>query len=258
MNKRFTLFKKFFYWPLLAAIFFPLSLFSADEKPPAIAEMWVVEVDSKDFGAFEEAFKKHMKYRESKGDPRKWQIYTPHTGEKMNRYIIRSCCFKWPEMDAYVKWSQDSKASENWNKGAGQFAKSYAHHYSWIDHENGNWPNDGKPFKFVGVRTFKVKHGANASEGVKAISKVAKDMGWKERWGWAYSMSGPSTVSLVFPFENFADMTPPSPSFGEAAGKHLGSKEKLEELFDDFDGNFKGSTYIIYNYRSDLSSKMDK
>ncbi len=258
MNKRTFNIKKIFYWPLLAVLLLPLTLSAAEEKSPAIAETWVVEIDSKDLAAFEKAFKEHVKYRESKSDPREWQIYTPHTGTNMNRYFIRSCCFKWPDMDAYMKWTQDSKASEHWNKGAGKYVKDYEHHYSWVDHENGNWPNDGKPFKFVGVRTFKVKHGENAGDAVKAVSKVAKDMGWKERWGWTYSMSGPATVNLVFPFENFSDMVPPSPSFGEAAAKHLGSKDKVEELFGNFDGSFKGSTYTIYNYRGDLSSKMKK
>ncbi len=256
MNKH--SFNRILRWPLLVTLLFPLTLFSAEEKPPAMAEMWEVIVDGKNTEDFEKAFKKHMQVRTKKGDPRQWHVYTPHTGDNMNSYFIRYCCFKWPERDAYAKWSKDTEIGKDWQKGPGKFAKGYSHHYSWIDHENGNWPNDGKAFQFVGVRTYKIKQGGNASDSIKEISKLAKDMGWDERWGWSYSVTGPSTVSLVFPFENFADMSPASPSFSEKAAKHLGSKEKAEEVFDRFSSSFKGSFYTIYNYRGDLSSKMDK
>ncbi|WP_251358429.1 hypothetical protein [Kangiella sp. TOML190] len=267
MNKRTTnksntskfSFKKLNHWPLLAIFLLPLSVSAVEEEEaPGMSEMWEVEVAAKDTEAFEKAFKDHMKVRAKKGDPRAWQVYTPHTGDEMDRYLIRHCCFKWADRDAYAKWSQDSEIGKDWNSGPGKYAKSYSHHYSWVDHENSNWPNDGKSYAMVGVTTYKIKPGSNANESVKEISKLAKDMGWDKSWAWSFSASGPSSVRLVFPFENFADMSPSSPSFAEKAAKHLGSKEKAEAVFDRFSSNFKGTSYAIFTHRGDLSSKMDK
>lgn len=248
--------KSLIRWPLLALFLLPFSLFAEEEKPAALAEMWVVEVDGKDFGAFEKAFKEHMKVRAKKGDPRHWQVYTAHTGNNMNRYYIRTCCFKWEDKDAYAKWGNESKIGEHWNNGAGQYAQSYAHHYSWVDHKNSHWP-ENKAYKFIGVRSYKVIPGSKIGKSVKAISKLAKDMGWNESWSWAYGITGSGNLSLAFPFENFADMSPPSPSFREKAVEHLGSEEKVDEIFDRFSKTFKSSHYTIYSYRRDLSSQKE-
>ncbi|MDM3872277.1 hypothetical protein QSV34_13055 [Porticoccus sp. W117] len=250
--------RKYLFWPLVALFLTPLALQAEDKKPPSLAESWVVTVKDGMQDEFEKAFTDHMKARKKAGDPRAWQIYVPHTGESLNHYIIRYCCFNWADRDAYSAWGEKSKISEHWNKNVDPYVANYQHQYSRIDHENGNWKNSETGYKFVGVQKFKLKADSRASKSVAAISKMAKDMKWDRSWGWSYSVTGPEVLMLVFPYENFAAMEPPKVSFREAAIKHMKSEEKVDKMFDDFDSNFKSSSYTIYMHLPELSMEQEK
>lgn len=232
----------------------PLTLFAAEEKPPGLTNVWVMDVKQGQAQEFEKAFKEHIKARVKAGDAFNWQIYNPQTGSHLNRYIIRYCCFKWAEMDAYEKWSNDSKVMENWDKGPGKHVEKYHHHYSWTDIENSHW-KEGVNHKFVGVTTYSLKPDAkDVGESVKEISDLAKAIKWDMSWSWSRSVTGDrNTLQAAFGFENFSAMDPPGPSFGELAEKHLGSKEKVDEIFDRFAEKYEGSSYQIYRHRPDLS-----
>lgn len=230
----------------------PLAVFAAEEKPPALVSMWVMDVKPGAEEDFEAAFKAHIKVRQNEGDARSWQVYTPHTGSHFNRYIIRYCCFKWAEQDAYEKWANDSKVMAHWDKGAGKYVERYAHHYSWVDMENSHWKDD-ESYRFVGVRSYHIKPGSNIGESVKEISDLAKAMKWDRSWGWTYNITGSNELQVAFPFKNFADMQPPEPSFGEMAEKHLGSEEKVDEIFDRFAEKYTDTKYSIYRHHPELS-----
>lgn len=227
-------------------------------KPPALAESWVVAVKDGMHQEFEKAFAAHLKVRKKAGDPRAWQVYSPHTGESLNYYVIRYCCFNWPDRDSYIQWGKKHKISEHWDKTVDPYVASYGHEYSSIDHENGNWKDSENGYKYVGVRTFRLRADSDVKDSVKAISQLAKDINWDRSWGWAYSVTGPDQLMLVFPFENFTGMQPPEVSFQKAAAKHLGSEEKVKALFKTFDSNFKSSNYTIYSHHPELSIEQEK
>ncbi|AUD79788.1 hypothetical protein CW740_11240 [Kangiella profundi] len=236
----------------LAYLLYPLTAFAAEEKPPALVSMWVMDVKSGSEKEFEEAFKAHIKVRQKAGDTRSWQVYTPHTGSDFNRYIIRYCCFKWADQDDYAKWANDSKVMANWDKGAGKYVERYAHHYSWVDMENSHWKDD-ETYRYVGVRSYHIIPGSDISSSVKEISDLAKAIEWDRSWGWTYNVTGSNELQVAFPFKNFADMQPPEPSFGELAEKHLGSEEKVDEIFDRFSKKYSDTHYSIYRHHPELS-----
>ncbi|WP_417445721.1 hypothetical protein [Kangiella sp.] len=237
---------------LFAFLLNPLTLFAAEEKPPALVSMWAMDVKQGSEKDFEAAFKSHIKARQKAGDTRSWQVYTPHTGSHFNRYIIRYCCFKWADQDAYSKWADNSKIMSDWENGAGKHVERYEHHYSWVDMENSHW-NDDVSYQFVGVRTYYLKPDSDVSDSVKEISDLAKAIKWDRNWGWNYSVTGPSRLQLAFPFKNFADMQPPEPSFGDLAEKHLGSEDKVDKIFDRFSQSYSKTKYNIYRHRPELS-----
>ncbi|UTW45762.1 hypothetical protein KFE80_02280 [bacterium SCSIO 12696] len=243
---------------LIALFLIPLSSQADNHKAPALAESWVVTVKDGMHKEFEKAFTEHMKFRQKAGDPRAWQVYNPHTGKHMGSYIIRYCCFNWADRDDYVEWGEKQKISDHWDNNVDQYVAEYGHEYSSIDHENGNWVESKNGYKYIGVRSFKLKADANVRDSVKAMSQLAKDIKWDRSWGWAYSVTGPDMLMLVFPFENFAAMQPPEVSFLKAASKHLGSEEKAKEMFKQFDSNFKSTYYTIYSHRPELSMKREK
>lgn len=237
---------------LFAFLLNPLTLLAAEEKPPALVSMWAMDVKQGSEKDFEAAFKSHIKARQKAGDTRSWQVYTPHTGSHFNRYIIRYCCFKWADQDAYSKWADNSKIMSDWENGAGKHVERYEHHYSWVDMENSHWKDDVS-YQFVGVRTYYLKPDSDVSDSVKEISDLAKAMKWDRSWGWTYNVTGSNELNLAFPFKNFADMQPPEPSFGKLAEKHLGSEEKVDEIFDRFSQSYSKTKYNIYRHRPELS-----
>ena len=240
-------------------LFNPLTVFAAEEKPPALVNMWVMDVDPDNWEKFEKGFKEHIKDRVKAGDKFNWQVYVPHTGSHLNSYIIRACCFKWADLDDYGKWINDSNIMEDWDKGPGQYVEKYHHQYSWIDMENSHWKDDVM-HKYVGVTKYYLKPDAkDVDKSVKEISDLAKAIKWDMSWSWEVDVTGKGdNLYAAFGFENFAAMDPPGPSFSELAEKHLGSKEKVDEIFDRFAEKYKGTHYEIYRHRPDLSMPSDK
>ncbi|MDG2391904.1 MAG: hypothetical protein P8M49_00205, partial [Thalassotalea sp.] len=100
-------------WLSLIASF---SLVAQESNEVVLADEWVVTVNVNDRQAFESALSKHMKFRADAKDPRQWEVYTQVIGERMQEYILRSCCTNWNSIDAYRDWSASSKTSAHWNK----------------------------------------------------------------------------------------------------------------------------------------------
>jgi hypothetical protein len=228
----------------------------AQEDPPNIVDAWVV-VPKEGHGAqFEQAFKKHIAMRAEKGDPRSWQIYVPVTGDDLNRYVIRYCCFEWKDQDAYIKWGQSAGTGEHWADIVDPHVAHYEHYFGEIDMENSHWPEQGPP-AYVGATDFRIKMGAGpAMQADKAaMSKAAKEMNWPYSWSWGSRVGGESSMTLVVPYENYAAMEPPEKTFAEALSEKMGA-EDAGALFQSWTGHFEKVTYTIWRHREDMSMEM--
>ncbi|MFC3193890.1 hypothetical protein ACFODZ_06530 [Marinicella sediminis] len=229
------------------------------EKPPTlIADGWTM-VPKEGHGAeFEAALKAHLKMRMEKGDPRHWDTYVPVTGDKLNNYVVRSCCFEWADQDKYAKWSNEHMG-EHFNETVHPHVQKYMHNFTEIDTRNSNWGENTKA-NFVGVTHFEVKSGkgSDMSASIKSMSTLAKDNGWPRNWSWSYPVGGDGGVTLATPYANYADMAPMEESFYDFVVKHKKSKKKAEKMFDQFNGAIKSTHYTIYRHRVDLSMHEDE
>jgi hypothetical protein len=228
-----------------------------DGPPGDIVEMWVVHAS--DPAAFEQAIKAHMPIRKANNDPFDWQVFTNGTGDELNTYYFRHCCFSWNDRDAYDAWEAASTAvEEDWGTNVDPHVASYEHHFEQIDFENSYWPDGSETIKFVGVTTYKIKaDGWQAFNGAKdELSQIAINNGWASegrRWAWVWSVDGRPTVSLAIPYENYADMTDPDPSFFEFLSGQIGAEEAAAK-FGAFTAATEGSRYHVYTSRPDLST----
>jgi len=228
-----------------------------DGPPGNIVEMWVIHAS--DSAGFEEALKAHMPVRKANNDPYGWQTFTNGTGDDLNTYYIRHCCFSWNDRDAYDTWEAANPAvQEDWNSKVHPHVASYEHHFEEMDFENSYWPDGSEPVKFVGVTTYKIKaDGWQAFNAAKdELSQIAINNGWASdgrRWAWVWSVDGKPTVGLAIPFENYADMTDPDPSYFEFLSGQIGPEEAAAK-FEAFTAATRGSSYQIYTYRPDLST----
>ena len=230
----------------------------AQEKE-MLAEMWMMEPKAGMDQAFTKSFKEHIDHRMKLGDPRVWQVYTPVLGDKLNQYLVRSCCFEWKDMDSYQQWSQDKKPMQHWNKHVDDKVANYGHYLSTIDTANSHWPQ-GTKANYVGVTYFKVKpgHWREVNEAVKVISDVAKEHKWPYHWSWSNSVGGEPAMHLAIPYENYAMMAPPEQKFNELMVKHLGSEDKAKAFWQAWSGHFATTHYNIYRHNKDLSMTEQK
>ncbi|RDX36623.1 hypothetical protein DZA50_04030 [Kangiella sp. HD9-110m-PIT-SAG07] len=230
---------------------------AADEKPPAMAEMWHVKIDPADQKSFEEALAAHAKFRKENGDPRNWSTYTPHTGVVGRDYYIRHCCFKWSDHQKYSDLAAHKELGENWENGPGKYVKKTKHFYSWVDHANSQWP-EGTKANLLRLTHHKLKPNSNIGPVVKEISDLAKKMGWKRSWGWVYERNMDGVyLTLAMPSENFAGFEEPKPNFEEMAAKEIGEDE-LKDLFSRFDEHVESLSFRIMRFRPKLSVMHDK
>lgn len=234
----------------------------AQESEGRLAEEWKMTVKSGHQAEFETALKAHMAVRKDNGDSRQWDVYTPVTGENLNDYVIRACCFNWADFDGFTAWDKNKPTvMQDWFANVDMHVEHYAHFFEEIDMDNSHWPDDGKTAAYVGVTEFYIAPGA-ASEFATArgeMSQVAINQGWAtpdHQWVWGDQIGGKPTNFLAVGFENYADMAPGEQSFFEFLAEKMGA-EMAANLLNKFSSSTHGSEYTIYQHRTDLSTSMD-
>ena len=240
---------------LLATVYQPAQ---AQTAPGTLAEEWHFTVKDGHQADFEQAIRAHGKVRRDKGDPRRWDVYTPVTGDDLNTYVFRACCFTWNDQDAYAAWeSSNADVESDWLNGPGQHVAKTAHYFSEIDLANSYWPDNDKPVNYLGVMDYYVGAGQGApfAAARAELSQIAINQGWSaagHRWSWIDRIGGKAVNFLVVPFANYAGMQSGGETFIEFLGEHLGDEAALA-LQTRFAGAISGSKYTIWRYRSDLA-----
>lgn len=81
--------------------------------------------------------------RHEKGDPTHWDTWVAVTGDKLNQYTGRSCCFEWQDQDTYTQWSNEH-LGKHFNETFYPHVYNYMHNFSVIDNKNSNWGENTK------------------------------------------------------------------------------------------------------------------
>ncbi len=244
---------------LICLFLLPVYSVAQDEAPPSLSDSWMVVPKPGHEAEFEAAFKAHVAMRDEKGDPRRWQVYTPVVGDRIDYHVVRHCCFDWADQDAYSAWSLESGLGQHWNETVHPHVASYQHHLSSTDWANSHWP-EGTVANYVGVTTWVVKQGSGAgmTQSVTELSSVAKEHDWPRNWVWGNRISGSASLYLASPHENYASMAPPEQNFYAFLAEHLDSEEKAREMLDRFSSHFESASYTIYRHNKELSLSYDE
>ena len=232
----------------------------AQTMPGTLAEEVYMTVKDGHQAEFESAARAHAQVRAAHGDPRHWDVYTPVTGENLNLYIFRACCFAWKDQDAYLAWEDSNpEVMADWANNAHQHVESYTRYFDDMDLANSHWPDDDKPVNYIGVMEYFVAagHGATWAATKAQLSQVALNQGWSaagHRWAWTDRIGGEALTALAVPFENFAAMQQGGETFIEFLIDHMG-EEAAMELQRQFAASISSSKYTILKYRSDLAAQ---
>ena len=225
------------------------------ETPGNVADGWMMHVKAGMAEEFEEAFTRHIKYRESKGDTRSWQVYTPVVGDKLGYYAVRACCMQWADLDSYRQWGVDNAIGDHWNENVDQYVDKYQHRLYDMDFENSNWPEDDSSVTLIGVTRFYKKMGmaGQIEQAKERMSSIAKEGSWPRNWSWSDAIGGKDVLLLATPYDNYAAMKPLEQGFMDFMTEQLGSADEAGKVMAQFTGGVSYTTYTVYRHRKDLS-----
>ncbi len=221
-----------------------------------LADSWTMKINRGDTDKFEAAFKKHLAFRVKQGDPRTWEVYQPVVGRNMGHYVVRTCCIKWGDIDAYDAWTVENKVSDHWTRNVDRYVKSYAHEIDTIDFNNSHWRDSTAAPALISLTTYLLKPGREVqwSAAMSAMSKHAMEGDWPNNWAWGEAMGGAGERWLAVPYDTFADMEPSDQTFAMFLSKQMDSREAAMELLGEFSDAIKTTDRTIYRFRPDLSS----
>ncbi|WNC73923.1 hypothetical protein RGQ13_08015 [Thalassotalea psychrophila] len=241
-----------FIWILCLLSF---GLKAAEENTTPLTDVWVITIDNVNKKAFEQALKAHMQYRVDKGEKLNWDVYTQVIGDQLNTYALRGCCTNWDKISDHNDWSKAAKTSKHWHENVVKYIKHREHFYSKADIDNSSWDTT-KTFKYFSVDTLYPKpgEGFEMQASIKAISDAAKQMKWPESWSWNSRIGGKPMLQLVVGHESYADMMPQEKSFFVRLSEQMDSKEKAQELLEEYGGSFSETNYSVWVHRRGLSS----
>ncbi len=223
--------------------------------PPQLSDVWVVTPRDGHHAEFEAALREHIAVRRTAGDPRNWDTYAVVVGDSIGTYVVRHCCFEWPDQDAYLEWSNGTELQAHWNDNVHPHVADYRHYMDRFDWQNSHWPAEGEDWNYVGVTRWNPKPGEGMTRYTvrKKMSEIAKENGWDGRWLWINPVGGATSLVLATPFKDYADMAPPETSFYDFLVKHT-SDEEAASMLQTFEGSFWSSEYVIFERRRDLST----
>lgn len=228
------------------------------EEQGSVTDVWIMAPKPGMEQQFAEAAAAHAAKRAEAGDSREWQAYQVTIGHHYGIYQYRACCYDWADLDGYDEESAENGLDADWVENVHPYVAHYHHYIETIDQENSHWP-DGERTQgpMFGVTTWHWKEGAGMGpdEVRKAFSQAAKEGGWGDNheWLWLDRVGGKPVLALVTPYENYASMAPPDPSFFAYLAEHLGSEEEAAAMFDAFGKGFKGSDYTVWTHLPELS-----
>ncbi|MBA3563773.1 MAG: hypothetical protein H0W33_07150 [Gammaproteobacteria bacterium] len=167
-----------------------------------------------------------MKWRRDNGETWSWMTWRPVTGDRMNSIYVRSGEHTLADMDAYEEFS--AKAGAHWNRTVDQYVESYATWITETDSDLEVWPEDLQP-NLIQAYTYRLKPGGDRSfdAALKKIHQGLVKVNWGEPFSISRVISGSdgNEVSVILPYENYADMAEPEKSLVAALSEAFGEEE---------------------------------
>ncbi|GLP95430.1 hypothetical protein [Paraferrimonas sedimenticola] len=224
-------------------------------KEESLARVYTMYVDYADQPAFEQAFKKHVKWRKDAGDPWTWNVYQVVDGKSIGAYLVRSGNHTWADLDAAEAFGP--KASSNWRSGPSQYLKGVNMMMTSTWGDAVNWPEENFNPKFYQIVKYRVHIGKmqQMRDAAKDIHKAIVDTKWPMKYAFVQTESGGSgnTVRLVLPYETWTAMEAPEMKFMDMLTKAYG-KEKAEAVLANWIGSIKSSTSYMLRARPDMTN----
>lgn len=231
---------------------------AAEEKkapPGKIAELWVFWPKEGQAAKFEAAAKAHVAWRKQAGEPYGWEAFSPIVGDDLTHYVYRSGEHQWADLDAYQAWETKANASAQYEKDLAPYVSKVEHYLTEDDLDHSLW-HEGKQYRYFQVENLELKPGAygQLTDALNKVQKAAVDGKWPNSYAISWTIGGSGAMTLVFPYENYAGMQEPEPSFIKVLATSLGSEDAAKATMKQLSECFEESHTTIYAVRPDLST----
>lgn len=247
-------FSKAFRYFIIFSIGLVFSLSSYAEDKAILMDSWIIDLQPDQHAAFSTALKSHLEDRAKQNEPRDWWVYTPVTGENMNRYIVRSCCHTWSSFDQHKQWRAQHSLDPSWQTLLAQHTSNYSHRISKADFPNSRWPEGLLVPPLMGITEYHIKSGHDSAfqEAKSKMSELAISGEWQRDWLWVETVTGENIETLMVLHQDFSDIAPLEIDIFDVLSKQLKSDEKAGQLFTDFFSHVESESYQIFEARPEL------
>ena len=231
---------------------------AAEEKkapPGKVAELWVFWPKEGHAAQFEAAAKAHLAWRKQAGEAYTWTAFQPIVGDDLSHYVYRSGEHQWADLDTNAAWGMKANAGPQYEKDLLPHVARAEHYFAEADLEHSLW-HEGKQYRYFQVENLRVKPGGfgQVIDALNKVQKAAVDGKWPNSYAVSWTTGGRGGMTVVFPYESYAAMQEPEPTFMKVLATSLGSEDAAKATMKQLNESFEESHTTIYEVRPDLST----
>jgi len=229
-----------------------------DEKNDRLAQVALITAKEGHAKDLEKAITKYHHYMADKEGAWHYNWYSIVTGPNAGKYIARSGSHNWGDFDAEHDW--DEEAGTRFESEVQPYVDSVVPWITQTDDEIGIWPDNVDGYNYYSVTKWHIMPGKGSvfNEGLKKIDAILKDSDFPGFYAFSSTVSGGagSSVTIVSPRKNFADMAPKEPAFMDIMSKSMGEDE-AKSFMAEWGVTFKSGQNQLLKYRPKLSDYGD-
>jgi hypothetical protein len=205
--------------------------------------------------AFEAAFKAHLEFRATLGDPWEWGVGQVAVGENVGTFYALSGGHSWGDFDSYNPNDFNVAASAHFDATVAPLLESQKNTISQLNAELSILPPEGPNYSVFQVWTFYLKPEAEMAfmEALGTVKQVVQDAGAPMYYSISNSVVGGEgpAISMTTYSEDWAGMAEPDPNMEQLMFEALG-EEGAMELFTMFSNSYHRFETSVVVLRPDL------
>ena len=227
-------------------------LAAQDEMPGKLARAFTVNVSPGNILAFEESYKKHIKWHADKGDKWTWDTWQVASGD-FGEYVIRTPGHFWGDFDNPPFGMEDR---DHFLEHCAQHVDSVSSTFTELMPDVSRLPAPDAKRPLVTVIEMKIAPGGvlDFMHAIARVDEAIDETEWPAEYAWLAQLSGGEgpTFYLVLLHKSWADVADPEIPFPMMLEEALGRPEATA-IMDIFDEVVAYQHSKMYEYREDLS-----
>lgn len=235
-----------------------LALLPAQAQGQNMSRMWEFTPKMGASGAFVEAIRSHMEYRESLGDPWSWWIYEVVVGEDVGKIIAASWNHTWADFDAYDAWEGGLAAGSHFQANVLPLVEEMTTSiHQGIPEIEKRSEDPNAEHTLVMVQDFYLEPGGqqdfNQALGKFHEAMVAAEVPFYYATSFLVAGGRGPSFTIAGLGGSWADFADPDPNVEQVMVEHYGEEEAME-IFQQFSGAVEYFETTVVRYREDLSN----